>query len=59
MQTDDLLPYARGLCAALAELDGNWKPAENYRAGLMDDSDKVRATLDWLRFAMTESIPAS
>lgn len=37
-----ILCHARELCAALADMDGNWKPAENYRAGLMDDGPKVR-----------------
>jgi hypothetical protein len=36
------LSHARELCASFAEMDGNWKPAENYRAGLMDDSEKVQ-----------------
>lgn len=40
-----LLCHARELCAVLAEMEGNWKPAENYRAGLMDDSPKVRQAL--------------
>lgn len=45
---EELLPFARELCAAFADSDGNWKPAENYRAGLMDDSFKVQAALDAL-----------
>ena len=48
---DKLLDHARELCAAFAEMDGNWKPAENYRAGLMDDSPKVQQALSALRCA--------
>jgi hypothetical protein len=37
-----LMAHARELCASFADMDGNWKPAENYRAGLMDDSEKIK-----------------
>jgi len=58
MYLEDLfLSHARELCAAFAEMDGNWKPAENYRAGLMDDSPKVQQALRAFR-AATEQIAA-
>lgn len=49
--------HARELCAAFADMDGNWKPAENYRAGLMDDSEKVQQAVRAFR-AASEQVSA-
>jgi hypothetical protein len=51
------LLHARELCASFAEMDGNWKPAENYRAGLMDESPKVQQAVNAFR-AATEQVSA-
>ena len=54
---EQFLLHARELCASFAEMDGNWKPAENYRAGLMDDSPKVQQAIRTFR-AATEQVSA-